>query len=153
MTNFNIVDLFTEDELSRDSNFTMTNFNIVDLFTEDELSRDSNFSKKLGWKLDLDSQQLLSTDGSNFQLTTAELELTKIFLDTPGRVLSRRFVNDWLEFWCGSNVDEIMSGLEEKLCFYGPSFPLFESVNDEWVLLLCEKLDEDSEIKNSGKIS
>ncbi|WP_028998715.1 response regulator [Azohydromonas australica] len=46
----------------------------------------------LGWELDEAARQLLAPDGREVTLTTGEFELLLVFLQHPGRVLSRDFL-------------------------------------------------------------
>jgi DNA-binding response OmpR family regulator len=46
----------------------------------------------LGWELDEAARRLLAPDGHEAALTTGEYELLLVFLQHPGRVLSRDFL-------------------------------------------------------------
>jgi DNA-binding response OmpR family regulator len=46
----------------------------------------------LGWELDTAARRLLAPDGREVGLTTGEFELLAVFLQHPGRVLSRDFL-------------------------------------------------------------
>lgn len=73
----------------------------------------------LDWKLDLSSRHLLTKDGKEVDLTTAEFDLLRVFVKAPNRVLSRDFLLDQLHGldWVGydRSVDGLVSRLRRKI--------------------------------------
>jgi DNA-binding response OmpR family regulator len=73
----------------------------------------------LDWTLDLGSRHLRLKDGTGIELTTAEYDLLKAFVESPNRVLSRDFLLDQLHGldWAGYDrgIDGLVSRLRRKI--------------------------------------
>jgi DNA-binding response OmpR family regulator len=73
----------------------------------------------LDWTLDLGSRHLRLQDGTGVELTTAEYDLLKAFVESPNRVLSRDFLLDQLHGldWAGYDrgIDGLVSRLRRKI--------------------------------------
>ena len=73
----------------------------------------------LDWTLDLGSRHLRLQDGTGVELTTAEFDLLKAFVESPNRVLSRDFLLDQLHGldWAGYDrgIDGLVSRLRRKI--------------------------------------
>jgi DNA-binding response OmpR family regulator len=86
----------------------------------------------LDWKLDLGSRHLVAKDGSGLELTTAEFDLLKAFVESPNRVLSRDFLLNQLHGfdWAGYDrgVDGLVSRLRKKLKQSVEIVPLIKTV-------------------------
>lgn len=72
-----------------------------------------------GWQLDLGAHHLLTPDKISVELTAAEFELLKTFVETPNRVLSRDFLLDRVhgDNWAGYDrgIDGLVSRLRRKI--------------------------------------
>lgn len=72
-----------------------------------------------GWRLDLRSRALLDPEGAAVDLSGAEYDLLLVFLDHPGRVLSREQILELSRARLGSpsdrSVDTLVSRLRRKL--------------------------------------
>ena len=86
----------------------------------------------LHWKLDLSSRRLITKDGKEVELTTAEFDLLRAFVKAPNRVLSRDFLLNQLHNldWVGYDrgVDGLVSRLRKKLKRSVNSVPLIKTV-------------------------
>jgi two-component system OmpR family response regulator len=86
----------------------------------------------LDWKLDLGSRHLITKEGTGLELTTAEFDLLKVFVEAPNRVLSRDFLLnqihslDWVGYDRG--VDGLVSRLRRKLKSPVETGPLIKTV-------------------------
>jgi len=87
-----------------------------------------------GFKADSAARTVTAPDGSDLQLTGAEFEVLRIFLDRPGRIISRDQV---LEMTRGRNgdpfdrsVDVLMSRIRKKLRDAGGSADLIKTVRN-----------------------
>jgi two-component system OmpR family response regulator len=69
----------------------------------------------LDWTLDLGSRHLRLQDGTGIELTTAEFDLLKAFVESPNRVLSRDFLLDQLHGLDWSGYDRGIDGLVSRL--------------------------------------
>jgi DNA-binding response OmpR family regulator len=73
----------------------------------------------LDWTLDLGSRHLRLQDGTGVELTTAEFDLLKAFVESPNRILSRDFLLDQLHGldWTGFDrgIDGLVSRLRRKI--------------------------------------
>ena len=73
----------------------------------------------LDWTLDFGSRHLRLQDGTGVELTTAEFDLLKAFVESPNRVLSRDFLLDQLHGldWAGYDrgIDGLVSRLRRKI--------------------------------------
>lgn len=71
------------------------------------------------WTLDLAAHHLVSSDGKDVDLTTAEFELLRAFVESSNRVLSRDFLLDRIHGheWGGYDrgVDGLVSRLRRKI--------------------------------------
>lgn len=78
-----------------------------------------NIAEFLDWRLNLDAHHLMSPDESDVDLTTAEFELLRVFVECPNRVLSRDFLLDRVHGreWAGydRSMDGIVSRLRRKI--------------------------------------
>ena len=86
----------------------------------------------LDWKLDLGSRDLIAKDGKGVELTTAEFDLLRIFVESPNRVLSRDLLLDQLHGldWAGYDrgVDGLVSRLRRKMKPAVKTVPLIKTV-------------------------
>jgi DNA-binding response OmpR family regulator len=86
----------------------------------------------LDWKLELGSRHLFAKDGRGIELTTAELELLRAFVQSPNRVLSRDFLLDQVHGldWVGYDrgVDGLVSRLRRKIKQPVETVPLIKTV-------------------------
>ncbi|MFT6285392.1 MAG: DNA-binding response OmpR family regulator [Alcanivorax sp.] len=86
----------------------------------------------LDWTLDLGSRHLRLNDGTGVELTTAEFDLLKAFVESPNRVLSRDFLLDQLHGldWTGYDrgVDGLVSRLRKKIRQPDQPVPLIKTV-------------------------
>jgi DNA-binding response OmpR family regulator len=86
----------------------------------------------LDWTLDLGSRHLQLNDGTGVELTTAEFDLLKAFVESPNRVLSRDFLLDQLHGldWTGYDrgVDGLVSRLRKKIRQPDQPVPLIKTV-------------------------
>jgi DNA-binding response OmpR family regulator len=86
----------------------------------------------LDFKLDLGSHHLLAKDGKGVELTTAEFDLLRAFVEAPNRVLSRDFLLsqlhdiDWVGYDRG--VDGLVSRLRRKIKLPAETVPLIKTV-------------------------
>ena len=84
------------------------------------------------WKLDLGSRHMLAKDGMALELTTAEFDLLRAFVESPNRVLSRDFLLDQLHGldWVGYDrgVDGLVSRLRRKIKSPVETGPLIKTV-------------------------
>jgi two-component system OmpR family response regulator len=69
----------------------------------------------LDWTLDLGSRHLRLQDGTGVELTTAEFDLLKAFVESPNRVLSRDFLLDQLHGLDWNGYDRGIDGLVSRL--------------------------------------
>ena len=73
----------------------------------------------LDWTLDLGSRYLRLQDGTGVELTTAEFDLLKAFVESPNRVLSRDFLLDQLHgldlVGYERGIDVLVSRLSKKI--------------------------------------
>ena len=87
----------------------------------------------LGWALDLGAYHLVGPDGSGADLTTAEFELLRVFVEAPNRVLSRAFLLDQVygHDWVGYDrrVDGLVSRLRRKIKQPLGTEPLIKTVH------------------------
>lgn len=87
----------------------------------------------LDWKLDTGSRHLLAKDGRGVELTTAEFELLRAFVNSPNRVLSRDFLLDEIHSldWVGYDrgVDGLVSRLRKKMKPPVETVPLIKTVH------------------------
>ena len=87
----------------------------------------------LDWKLDLGSRHLITKEGTGIELTTAEFDLLKVFVESPNRVLSRDFLLDQLHGfdWVGYDrgVDGLVSRLRKKIKSPVKTVPLIKTVH------------------------
>lgn len=78
-----------------------------------------NVVEFLDWRLDLDAHYLVAPDESDVELTSAEFELLRVFIECPNRVLSRDFLLDRVHGreWAGydRSMDGIVSRLRRKI--------------------------------------
>ncbi len=86
----------------------------------------------LDFKLDLGSRHLLAKDGKGIELTTAEFDLLRAFVQSPNRVLSRDFLLNQLHDldWVGYDrgVDGLVSRLRRKIKLPADTVPLIKTV-------------------------
>jgi DNA-binding response OmpR family regulator len=86
----------------------------------------------LDWTLDLGSRHLRQNDGTGVELTTAEFDLLKAFVESPNRVLSRDFLLNQLHGldWTGYDrgVDGLISRLRKKIRQPAQPVPLIKTV-------------------------
>ena len=86
----------------------------------------------LDFKLDLGSRHLLAKDGKGIELTTAEFDLLKTFVEAPNRVLSRDFLLNQLHGldWFGYDrgVDGLVSRLRRKIKLPAETVSLIKTV-------------------------
>jgi DNA-binding response OmpR family regulator len=68
-----------------------------------------------GWMLDKSRRELTRADGSGCELTTAEFNLLEIFVQRPGRVLSRDNIMDLLKGTDWSPLDRTVDNLIARL--------------------------------------
>jgi len=72
-----------------------------------------------GWKLDMAARHLLSPDGADISLTTAEFDLLQVFVESPNRVHARDYLLDAVHGreWAGYDrgIDGLVSRLRKKL--------------------------------------
>lgn len=91
-----------------------------------------NVVEFLDWRLDLDAHYLKSPDESDVDLTTAEFELLRVFVECPNRVLSRDFLLDRVHGreWAGydRSMDGIVSRLRRKIKLPAGSPALIKTV-------------------------
>lgn len=85
--------------------------------TEDKASSTIKRDRFLfdGWTLDTVRRDLLGGDGAPRELTTAEFNLLEIFIERPGRVLSRDNIMDLLKGSDWSPVDRTIDNLVARL--------------------------------------
>jgi two-component system OmpR family response regulator len=80
----------------------------------------------------LGSRHLFAKDGRGIELTTAELELLRAFVQSPNRVLSRDFLLDQVHGldWVGYDrgVDGLVSRLRRKIKQPVETVPLIKTV-------------------------
>jgi DNA-binding response OmpR family regulator len=85
----------------------------------------------LDWTLDLGSRHL-ANDGKGIELTTAEFDLLRVFVESSNRVLSRDFLLDQLHGldWVGYDrgVDGLVSRLRKKFKQPVEKVPLIKTV-------------------------
>jgi DNA-binding response OmpR family regulator len=86
----------------------------------------------LDFKLDLGSRHLLAKDSKGVELTTAEFDLLRAFVEAPNRVLSRDFLLNQLHGldWVGYDrgVDGLISRLRRKLKQPDETVPLIKTI-------------------------
>ena len=86
----------------------------------------------LDFKLDLSSRRLLAKDGKGIELTTAEFDLLRAFVEAPNRVLSRDFLLNQLHGldWFGYDrgVDGLVSRLRRKIKLPAETVSLIKTV-------------------------
>ena len=86
----------------------------------------------LDWKLDLGSRHLCAKGGEGIELTTAEFDVLRAFVQAPHRVLSRDFLLDKLHGldWVGYDrgVDGLVSRLRKKMKQPVGAVPLIKTV-------------------------
>lgn len=86
----------------------------------------------VGWRLDLGAHRLVAPDGGEVDLTTAEFELLRAFVESPNRVLSRDFLLDSIHGreWAGYDrgVDGLVSRLRRKIKLAKGAAPLIKTV-------------------------
>jgi len=86
----------------------------------------------LDWKLDLGSHHLSSKSGEVIELTSAEFDLLRVFVESPKRVLSRDFLLgklhgvDWVGYDRG--VDGLVSRLRKKMKKPNQTEPLIKTL-------------------------
>ncbi len=86
----------------------------------------------LGWRLDLGAYHLVAPDGSEVNLTMAEFELLRVFVENPNRVLSRDFLlervhgSEWASY--DRAADGIVSRLRRKIKPPSGTVPLIKTV-------------------------
>jgi two-component system OmpR family response regulator len=101
-------------------------------FPRTTISSGEAIAEFLDWKLDLGSRHLLAKDGRGVELTTAEFDLLKVFVESPNRVLSRDFLLDRLHGldWTGYDrgVDGLVSRLRKKIKQPAETVPLIKTV-------------------------
>jgi len=68
-----------------------------------------------GWLLDKSRREVTRADGALCELTTAEFNLLEIFVDRPGRVMSRDNIMDLLKGIGWSPVDRTVDNLVARL--------------------------------------
>jgi DNA-binding response OmpR family regulator len=88
-------------------------------YPEQAVSLSVEIAEFLDWKLDLSSRRLITKDDKEVELTTAEFDLLRAFVEAPNRVLSRDFLLNQLHSldWVGYDrgVDGLVSRLRRKL--------------------------------------
>jgi DNA-binding response OmpR family regulator len=88
-------------------------------YPDQAVSLSVEIAEFLDWKLDLSSRRLMSKDDKQVELTTAEFDLLRAFVEAPNRVLSRDFLLNQLHSldWVGYDrgVDGLVSRLRRKL--------------------------------------
>lgn len=86
-----------------------------------------------GCKIDVELRQVLASDGTAIELTGAEFDLLRVFLERPGRLLSRDQLLDMTQGRdrdpLDRSIDVLMSRLRRKL---GEKFdePMFKTVRN-----------------------
>jgi DNA-binding response OmpR family regulator len=68
-----------------------------------------------GWKLDAGRRTLVSPEGKDCELTTAEFNLLMVLVERPGRVLSRDELMDLLKGHDWTPLDRSIDGLVARL--------------------------------------
>jgi DNA-binding response OmpR family regulator len=68
-----------------------------------------------GWKLDAGRRTLVSPEGNDCELTTAEFNLLMVLIERPGRVLSRDELMDLLKGHDWTPLDRSIDGLVARL--------------------------------------
>lgn len=86
----------------------------------------------LDWVFDLGAHHLIAPDGNGVDLTTAEFELLKAFVQSSNRVLSRDFLLDQVHGhdWAGYDrgIDGLVSRLRRKIQQPASEAPLIKTV-------------------------
>jgi two-component system OmpR family response regulator len=86
----------------------------------------------LDWKLDIGARHLSVKGGEGVELTTAEFDVLRAFVEAPHRVLSRDFLLDKLHGldWVGYDrgVDGLVSRLRKKMKQPVEAVPLIKTV-------------------------
>jgi two-component system OmpR family response regulator len=96
------------------------------------ISNGKEVAEFLDWELNLSSRHLLTKDGKGIELTTAEFDLLRAFVEAPNRVLSRDFLLNQLHGldWVGYDrgVDGLVSRLRRKIKLPARTAPLIKTV-------------------------
>jgi two-component system OmpR family response regulator len=91
-----------------------------------------NIAEFLDWKLDIGARHLSAKGGEGVDLTTAEFDVLRAFVEAPHRVLSRDFLLDKLHGldWIGYDrgVDGLVSRLRKKMKQPVEAVPLIKTV-------------------------
>jgi two-component system, OmpR family, response regulator len=101
-------------------------------FPEATIASSEAIAEFLDWKMDFGSRYLITKEGTRLELTTAEFDLLKVFVEAPNRVLSRDFLLNQIHSldWVGYDraVDGLVSRLRRKLKSPVETGPLIKTV-------------------------
>jgi two-component system OmpR family response regulator len=84
-------------------------------YPEQAVSLSMEIAEFLDWKLDLSSRCLITKDDKEVELTTAEFDLLRAFVEAPNRVLSRGFLLNQLHSLDWVGYDRGIDGLVSRL--------------------------------------
>lgn len=101
----------------------------------EDVPREKTGYRFAGWNLDVTARQLLSPDGVVVPLSGGEFKLMQLFLDHPGRVLSRDTLMDWMQgrenMPFDRSIDVQVSRVRQRLGDSGKEPQLLKTVRGE----------------------
>lgn len=101
----------------------------------EEVPRETTGYRFAGWNLDVTARQLLSPEGVVVPLSGGEFKLLQMFLDHPGRVLSRDTLMDWMQgrenMPFDRSIDVQVSRVRQRLGDSGKEPQLLKTVRGE----------------------